>query len=195
MIVVRSKIIHGVSIPMQQIFEHKIVRFILQRRVFNLIGFLACVGLICAAYFFQYFEGEDPCPLCLFQRYGIALVGLVFLFAAISHPNRVLFARVFSVLLLVAAIAGGSVSGKHIWIQSLPEDEVPECTPPLDFMVEMDGWVQTVKIVLLKGTGDCHDSSWKFLSLTMPMWVLLWFVGLGVGGFARNWIPDKKLGY
>lgn len=180
---------------MQQIIGHKVVRFILQRRVFNLLGFFACVGLICAAFVMQHFYGEDPCPLCLFQRYGVALVGFMFLLAAIIHPKRKWFARVFAVLILGAAIAGGSVSGKHIWIQSLPEDQVPECTPPLEFMVEMDGWASTIKTVLLKGTGDCHDSSWRFIYLTMPMWVLLWFIGLGVGGFIRNWIPDEKLGY
>lgn len=173
----------------------QLISFVLRRRVFNLCAFLACVGLICAALFFQYFQGEDPCPLCLFQRYGIIAVGIVYVLAAIIHPKKLWASRFFAVVILVVAIAGGAMSGKHIWIQSLPEDEVPECTPPLDFMVEMSGWTETIKTVLLEGSGDCHDSTWSFLYLTMPMWVLIWFIGLGLFGFLRNWIPDEQSGY
>lgn len=180
---------------MQQILEHKIVRFVFQRRVFNLLGFLACVGLIIAALCFEHFQGEDPCPLCLLQRYGIIAVGMIYLLAALFNPSKLWFSRFFAVLLLITAIIGGGMSGRHIWIQSLPDDQVPECTAPLAQLVEWDGWLETINTVVIKGTGDCHDSSWRFMYLTMPMWVLMWFIGLGLGGFIRNWIPDEKLGY
>ena len=172
----------------------QLVRFVLQRRIFNLFAFLACVGLICAALVFQA-QGEEPCPLCLIQRYCVVAVGIVYLIAAIAHPKKLWISRIFAVLLLVTASAGGFSSGRHVWIQSLSEDEVPACTGSLEYMTESFGWAETLRVVLLDGSGDCHDSSWKFLYLTMPMWVLIWFIGLGIFGFLRNWIPDESSKY
>ncbi|MBI1966112.1 MAG: disulfide bond formation protein B, partial [Betaproteobacteria bacterium] len=31
-------------------------------------GFLACAGLIGFALYLQYFEYQEPCPLCMLQR-------------------------------------------------------------------------------------------------------------------------------
>ncbi len=173
----------------------QLVRFFMRRRVFNLCAFLACVGLILAALFFEHYQGENPCPLCLLQRYGIIAVGIVYLLAGIFHSNKVWVSRIFAVLLLLTAIIGGAMSGRHIWIQSLPEDQVPACTAPLHDLAGDLGWKDTLELVLIEGTGDCHDSSWKFLYLTMPMWVLVWFIGFGIFGFLRNWIPDDNSRY
>ncbi len=172
----------------------QLMSFILRRRVFNICAFLACVGLIVAAMIFER-QGENPCPLCLLQRYAVIAVGIVYLVAAVIHPKKLWFSRVFSVLLLLTAIIGAALSARHIWIQSLPDDQVPACTAPLHVLAEDWGWQKTLERVIIEGSGDCHDSSWRFLYLTMPTWVLIWFAGLGVFGFLRNWIPDQESGY
>jgi disulfide bond formation protein DsbB len=49
---------------------------------------LACAGLLAFGYYLQYFDYQDPCPLCLVQRgfyYGILLV---FAVAALHSPGR-----------------------------------------------------------------------------------------------------------
>ena len=42
------------------------------RRVLNLLGFAACVALLGYAWYAQRVLGLEPCPLCIFQRVGVA---------------------------------------------------------------------------------------------------------------------------
>ena len=52
----------------------------------------------------------------------------------------------------------------------------------------MQGWSGTIRKVLT-ATGDCSNIDWRFLGLSMPAWVLIWFLALGVwalwAGFRR----------
>ena len=57
------------------------------RRLINFAGFAACAALVAYALYTQFYQGLEPCPLCIFQRIGIALLGLVFLAAAIHNPR------------------------------------------------------------------------------------------------------------
>ena len=57
------------------------------RRPLNLAAFLICAGLIAYALYAQFHLGLDPCPLCIFQRIGIAAVGVIFLIAALHDPR------------------------------------------------------------------------------------------------------------
>jgi disulfide bond formation protein DsbB len=34
--------------------------------------------------------------------------------------------------------------------------------------------------------------TWRFLGFTMPEWLLLWFVTLGLGGLLVNWKRSAK---
>jgi disulfide bond formation protein DsbB len=38
------------------------------QRGFNTAGFLVCACLLGFAYYLQFHEDLDPCPLCIFQR-------------------------------------------------------------------------------------------------------------------------------
>ena len=53
------------------------------RRRLNFAGFLACVAMMGFALFSQYVLLLDPCPLCIFQRLAVIMLGLVLLVAAI----------------------------------------------------------------------------------------------------------------
>ena len=33
---------------------------------------------------------------------------------------------------------------------------------------------------VLNGSGSCAEVSWSFMGLSMPMWTLVWYIGLGV---------------
>jgi len=48
------------------------------RRLVNLAGFALCAALIAYALYSQFRLGLEPCPLCIFQRIGVALLGVVF---------------------------------------------------------------------------------------------------------------------
>ena len=143
------------------------------RNIFLLV-FLSCISLLAAAFYFEYVLYLDPCPLCMMQRIAVLLVGLVGLVGFLVKTNT--GHVVVSALMGIAAIFGISVAGRHVWIQNLPADQVPTCGPSLEYMVDTLPWAEVLTI-MLRGNGNCADLSWSFLGLSMPMWVLLWFVG------------------
>jgi disulfide bond formation protein DsbB len=157
-----------------------------QRRWLNLAGFGAVVGLISYALFAQYVQGYEACPLCILQRVVIIGLGLVLLAAGL-HAPRGAGARAYGVLGLAVAAIGVYVAGRHVYIQSLPEGEVPPpCGAGLDYMLDVFGPFEAVRMVLTSA-GECADVNWVFLGLSMPAWVLLWFVALGGLAITVNW--------
>ena len=83
------------------------------RRSLNLLGFLACAGLLAFALYVQGVLRIEPCPLCIFQRIGIAACGLAFLAAWIHNP-ACWGARVYAALIVLAALATIAVAARHI---------------------------------------------------------------------------------
>ena len=100
------------------------------RRRPNIIGFLVCAALLGYALYSQFRLGLEPCPLCIFQRIGIALTGVMFLLAALQHP-RGGGRTVYAVLIALAALATAAVAARHLYVQSLPPGTLPSCGAPL----------------------------------------------------------------
>ena len=145
-----------------------------KRRVVYLLGFLACAGLIGFALYLQHKLGEDPCALCIFQRVAVGALGVVFLLAALHNPREV-GNRIYASLALITAAVGGAIAGRHVWLQHLPKDQVPECGPGLNYLLETQPWMQVLSNVL-KGSGECAEVGWTFLNLSIPEWTLICFV-------------------
>ncbi len=146
-------------------------------RTWYLAAAVCCAGLLGFAFYQQYREFLDPCPLCIFQRIGFMWIGAVALLAAVHNPpggGRWLYAS----LLTLGAAVGTAVAGRHVWLQNLPPDQVPECGPGLNYMLETLPLSQVLAKVFL-GDGNCAEVHWTFLGLSMPGWTLVWFIGLG----------------
>lgn len=138
---------------------------------------LWCFTALAYALYVQHGLGLDPCPLCILQRVammGIAVVAL----AAAALPKFRIF---WSLLLLAPAAWGIATAGRHVWIQNLPPDQVPECGAGFDFMREAFGLWEALKTAF-QGSGDCAEVDWSFVGLSMPAWVLIMFVGLALAG-------------
>ena len=144
------------------------------------LGFLACAGLIAFALYLQYYEHQDPCPLCLLQRLVFIVLMGVFLVAALHGPGR-LGAMIYGGLLLVTAGVGAAIAARHVWIQYLPPERVPECGPGIEFTLRKYPLIQALEKIFA-GTGQCAEAGWTFLGLTIAGWSLVWFIVLG--GFA-----------
>ena len=157
----------------------------LSRRLANLAGFLVCAALLAFAYFSQFHDHLEPCPLCIFQRIGVIGVG-VFIFLAWAQDPKGWGAKVYGVLILLAAAAGGAVSIRHIYVQHLPPEMAPPCGPGIGYLFAKLPF-STFLVKAFTGSADCSVVTWSFLGLTMPEWVLIWFVLLGVGGLYNNW--------
>jgi disulfide bond formation protein DsbB len=150
-------------------------------RVSFLLGFLICVGLLGFALYAQYVLLMDPCPLCILQRVVFIALGLLFLVGGLHAPRG--NARwIYAGLLLLLAVVGMAIAGRHLWIQSLPADQVPSCGAPLGYLLETragNGGLFGVLEKVLSGSGECAKVE-PILGLPMPAWSLVWFVLLGV---------------
>lgn len=155
------------------------------RRLLNAAGAAAVVGLMAYALYQQHVVGLEPCPLCIFQRVAMIALGVVFAVAALHAPvGR--GARVYGALGTVVALAGIGIAGRHVYLQNLPPEAVPACGPGLDYMLEVFPLTETLRMVFT-GSGECAEIDWTFIGLSMPAWVLIWFVLLGALAVGANW--------
>ena len=119
-------------------------------------------------------------------------LGIVFLIAAIHNPAGGA-RRVYAGLLGLVTAFGVVVAGRHVWLQHLPSDEIPACGPGLDYMWENFPLADVINMVF-KGSGECATVDWTFLGLSMPAWVLIAVLGLGLGGIWNNLRKISSLG-
>jgi len=154
------------------------------RRLVNLGGFALCAALIAYALYSQFRLGLEPCPLCIFQRIGVALLGVVFLAAAL-HPPRGRGRYGYALAIAVVALATLLVAARHLYVQSLPPGTLPSCGAPLSVLLKFTPLWEVVRKVLT-GSGECAVVNWRFLGLAMPAWVLIWAFALGTAGVIAN---------
>ncbi|HWM29668.1 MAG TPA: disulfide bond formation protein B [Woeseiaceae bacterium] len=153
-------------------------------RTLNLVGFAACVGMMAYALYAEHRLLLAPCPLCVFQRIAVVVLGIVFLLAALHKPHgagRIVYALVIG----LTAAAGVGIAGRHVWLQSLPADQVPACGPGLDYIIDSFPLSEALKLVFT-GSGECATADWHFLGLSMPAWVLVCVAALGALGIWNN---------
>jgi disulfide bond formation protein DsbB len=150
-------------------------------RTLYVLGFMMCVVMIgTALFFFQRFLGLEPCPLCILQRVVVISLGMVLLVAAIHGPGG-WGNRIYGGLITLIAGSGAAIAGRHVWLQSLPADQVPECGPTLDYILETFPLDKALQLVL-HGSGECAKVEWQFLGLSIPGWTLIAFSGFVLFG-------------
>ncbi len=143
-------------------------------RKLYLLGFLFSLALFGVALYMQHVMKLEPCPLCILQRMAVMLAGGLFLLAFLFNP-RATGSKLFSSLIALVAIAGSIVSGRHIWLQNLPPEQVPSCGPGFDFIIGNFPLTDAFNMIF-SGSGECAEVSWQFLGLTIPAWTLIAFV-------------------
>ncbi len=151
------------------------------------LGATLCIAI---ALFMQYQMDLIPCALCMTQRVFIIAVGLIALAAWLHKPQET-GKRAYPILGMLFAAIGAGFSTRHVWLQSLPEDLAPACGPTLGYLLENVPWVEALT-VLLQGDGNCAESVWSFLGLTIPAWTLVIFIGFfTLNGFIL-WLSMKQ---
>ncbi|EIM00081.1 disulfide bond formation protein B [Rhodanobacter denitrificans] len=146
-------------------------------RVSFLVGFLVCAGLLGFALYAEYGLGMTPCPLCVFQRIAFLVMALFFLLGAL-HAPRGGGRWAYTGLVLAGAAGGIASAGRHLWLQTLPADQVPSCGPGLGYMLDAFPFSKMLKLVFT-GSGECAKVE-PILGLPMPTWTLLWYIALAV---------------
>lgn len=134
--------------------------------------FLVLMGMGFALYL-QFFQGLEPCSLCVFQRLAYIAYGLIALVAIIHHPKG-WGGRIYAFLQIPVAILGLTIALRQIWIQSLPLDQVPACGPGINYLLQ-EFPLQKVAQIVWAGSSDCAIVTWRFWTLSMASWSAILF--------------------
>jgi disulfide bond formation protein DsbB len=157
-------------------------------RTWFFLGFVACMSLLGVGAYLQLVENLEPCPLCISQRIGIFVTGITFLVAAIHNPS-IRGIKMYALAGVFTALAGAAISIRHIWIQHLPADKVPECGPGLEYVFNNFPLSDTIKL-MLNGSGDCAKVDWTLLGFSIPELTLLAFLSLAALSLLQLWNTD-----
>ena len=119
--------------------------------------------------------------LALLRSYTFVISILILIFGvlALHNPAKRLAKDVYCIAALVAALGGGAVATRQVWLQHLPKDQVPACGPDLFFMLE-NLPLQRALEKLFAGSGQCAEVNWKFLGFSIAEWSLAWFAALAL---------------
>ncbi|MBL4780636.1 MAG: disulfide bond formation protein B [Porticoccaceae bacterium] len=151
-------------------------------RTLNLYLFLVATSMILVALYMQHQMDLNPCYLCIVQRGFVILTGLIALLAFAHNPHAKGQKR-YAAATSLSALAGGGFSIRQLWLQSLPEEKVPACGPPADYLFDALPISEALSM-LLSGDGNCAEVQWTFLSLSIPAWTLLAFAAMALlGGY------------
>jgi len=142
------------------------------RIVFALTA-VACAGLLGFGYYLEFHDGLEPCPMCIFQRLCFMAIVVVASLGVVHGPLRV-GAVVYSALIALGAAVGATIAARQVWLQHLPEDQIPECGPGLEYMLEMYPVADVIRRAL----------DWTFLGLSIAEWSLACFALLLVAHVA-----------
>jgi disulfide bond formation protein DsbB len=145
-----------------------------QRRLYLLLGII-CLALLGGALYVQYGLREEPCPLCILQRYAFTLIAIFSFGAAVSGAKGLSVARWLTVL---AALGGAAAAAYLVWIQAHPSlscgyDAVQafvDRLPPAH-------WLPSV----FKVQGLCQTVYPPLFGLTLPVWSLIAFILILLG--------------
>lgn len=152
---------------------------------------LACASLVGGSFFVQHVLMVEPCPLCMIQRYTYLTLALVFLaIATLGARPRAQHALWFVALALV--LMGGGVAAYQSKLQIFPEAQAATCSASLSYMMDTLP-VADVLTKIFEAKGDCSDTSFTILGLTLAQISLVIFCGLLVClvAITRRGMPSR----
>lgn len=112
--------------------------------------------------------GQLPCALCLNQRAWIMLAGLITA-AGFAHNPRL---GIYPLLAVAASLAGAAFSIRHLYLLTLPADQVPGCGVDFDYMIDVFPVFDVLRHMMV-GTGECTEQGFA-----IPAAALVGFVGM-----------------
>ncbi len=138
------------------------------------IVLIVMLAMLFALYYLEGVLLLDPCPLCMVDR-GILVVIAVICLIAFVHNSSGSMRWVYSIVAGLFSVFGIGVAARHIWLQGLPPDQVPECGPDLSYMLDVFPLGDVIKRIFT-GSGQCAEVSWTFLGFTIPQQTLFLFI-------------------
>jgi disulfide bond formation protein DsbB len=139
--------------------------------------FVLALTISLASLYFEFIVGLLPCPLCIMQRLAAFLLTIFLLLKLLVTKDVI--RKVMAGLSMFSAFLGTFFAVRQVYLQSLPENEVPACGPSLDMLIQYFP-MQDILRALFYGTGDCAKVDWTFLGGSMAFWSMLAFVFFSV---------------
>ena len=136
--------------------------------------FLGCATLTAISFYFQYALYLDPCPLCVVQRIIVIVIGITAVMAVLHNPLSRGGKLPYCCLGLCFSLFGSAIATRHVYLQSLPVDQIPECLPGIEFILQNNPLIDALSIILA-GTGECAETLWEFMGISIPGWTLIAF--------------------
>ena len=119
----------------------------------------------------------SPCGLCITQRVFVIFCGVTCLVSAIHNPSET-GQKTYAFVAAAMTVFGSYFAIRQIWLQHLPEDQVPACGPGLSYIYENFPFMETLNF-LLKGDGNCAEVKFRFLGLlSIPEMAQVFFIFL-----------------
>ncbi|MGH8762743.1 MAG: disulfide bond formation protein B [Nitrosospira sp.] len=145
------------------------------RAIFLLI-FLGCTSLVSYALYLQFVENLLPCPLCVVQRMAYWAIGLIALLAFFHSPGET-GRRIYGGMISIFAFTGAMVALRQAWLVRYPDAFECGISPEEKFLnaLPLARWWPA----MFEANGDCADAAWKFVSLNLPDWSAIFFLGFG----------------
>lgn len=143
----------------------------LSYRTISFIGFVLTLALLGLSFYLQVYEGFTPCPLCILQRLGMAILAILFLLGVILKKGRLLIAFLAGLI----SLSGILLAGRQIWLQHLPPNSSADCGMSLQYLMHVLPFDQVIKKVL-EGTAECSQTGWQWLGISLAEWSLVWFI-------------------
>ena len=140
------------------------------RRAFAAFALIP-LGLLAEALVLQHVKGQIPCPLCVLQRAGFLLFGLIALAAAVHQPGR-RGAAGYCAALALSALTGLGVALRHVWVLHHPKFGCG-----IDALEQIINDLPTAKLLpwLFHAGGECSAPHEPVLGLQVPEWSVIWF--------------------
>tara|TARA_B100000475_G_C14832068_1_gene245247 strand:- start:92 stop:601 length:510 start_codon:yes stop_codon:yes gene_type:complete len=135
-----------------------------------------CAAIVVGSqYYLENIVGLEPCNLCILQKYSAQAVFFIFLFKMLVLKFKFLF----DFLGIFALAFGVSASGRQIYLQNIPKDEIAGgyCDTPFYLLFDMNPFFDAVAKVF-QGSSKCAEEVWSLLGLNIAEWSMVFFASM-----------------
>lgn len=136
-----------------------------RKELFNLAAVAWAAMMVGVALVLELGFAQEPCPLCVNQRWWAMLAG-VLAAAGFAHNPRL---GIYPLFVSLASLAGAAFSIRHLYIMTLPPGSVKDCGVPLDYLLDVFPIQHILRV--MAGTGECADQSFVIPALTLTGFV------------------------
>lgn len=150
------------------------MKTLLTKRTVYLIEFFLVAGLLAFAAFLEYYKGILPCPLCMMQRFCLAILGILFVIGASFNLKRIGSFFIGSLAFLFS-LAGAVLAGRQAWIQHNPSGLSSNCDVSFQYMMKVLPFDEVLKKAFAGGA-ECSQIDWQLWHLSLAEWSFLLFI-------------------